>query len=143
VVAARALRETGKVRAAMDLSDGLVGDTQKLCAASGVGAELRGADVPLSGALRAAAEALDVSALDLALDGGEDFELLLAAAPADVGALRAAVAAGGTALTPVGEVVRAGLRLLAPDGASELPTERRGWDHFAPAPPPASPEPDA
>ena len=129
VVAARAARETGGVHAAMDISDGLAGDLPKLCAASGVGAKINAAALPLSEALEAAAKELDLSPLDLALDGGECCELLLAVAPGDLEAVQAAVAATGTTLTPIGEVVRAGFRILGPDGA-DLPTERRGWDHF-------------
>ncbi len=131
VVAARAARETGLVHAGMDISDGLAGDVPKLCAASGVGAKIHAATLPLSEAMKAAAQELDQSPLDLALDGGECCELLLAVAPGDVDAVQAAVAATGTLLTPIGEVVRAGLRILGPDG-TDLPTERRGWDHFAP-----------
>ena len=48
----------------------------------------------------------------------------------DLAAARSAVAATGTILTPVGEVLRSGFHILGPDGG-ELPTQRRGWDHFA------------
>lgn len=130
VVAARAVRETGYVHAAMDISDGLAGDLPKLCAASGVGARIDAAALPLSEALKSAAIELDQSPWDLALDGGECCELLLAVPPDKVEAVRAAVAATGTLLTSVGEVVRAGFRIIGPDGA-DFPTERRGWDHFA------------
>lgn len=131
VVAARAARETGLVHAALDISDGLAADAQKLCAASGVGARIDAASLPLSDALKAVAEELSLSALDLALDGGEDFELLLAVAPNDVETVQAAVTATGTSLTAIGEVVRTGFRILSPDG-TELPWEGRGWDHFGP-----------
>lgn len=131
VVAARAARETGLVHAAMDISDGLAGDVPKLCAASGVGARINAAALPLSEPMRATAKELEQSPLDLALDSGECCELLLAVAPGDVEAVQAAVTATGTTLTPIGEAVRAGFRILGPDG-TDLPTERRGWDHFAP-----------
>lgn len=131
IVAARAARETGCVHAAMDISDGLAGDVPKLCAASGVGARINAAALPLSDAIKVAAKELGQSPLDLALDGGECCELLLAVAPGDVEAVQAAVAATGTLVTPIGEVTRTGFRILGPDG-TDLPTERRGWDHFAP-----------
>ena len=131
IVAGLAARETGLVHAAMDISDGLAGDLLKLCAASGVGARIDAAALPLSETLQAAAKELDQSPLDLALDGGECCELLLAVAPGDVESVQAAVAATGTPLTPVGEVLRAGFHILGPDGTA-MPTERRGWDHFAP-----------
>lgn len=131
VVAARAARETGLIHAAMDISDGLAADAQKLCASSSVGARIDAVSLLLSDVLKKAAEELSLSAVDLALGGGEDFELLLAVAPADVAAVQAAVVATGTSLTAIGEIVRTGFRILSPDG-TELPLERRGWDHFAP-----------
>jgi len=130
IVAGRAARETGLVHAAMDVSDGLAGDVPKLCAAAGLGAKINAVALPLSEPVQAAAKELDQAVLDLALDGGEDFGLLLAVAPGNVEAVRAAVAATGTVLTPIGEVVRAGFHLLDADGV-ELPTRPRGWDHFA------------
>jgi len=130
IVAARAAAQTGKAHAAMDLSDGLAGDLQKLCAASHVGARLDTAALPLSEALCQCAADLGLNAIDLALDGGEDYELLLAVAPADVEAVRAAIASAGIPVSLVGEIVKSGFRILAPDGQDDLPTERRGWDHF-------------
>lgn len=131
IVAARAARETGFVHACMDISDGLVGDLPKLCAASGVGARVQTAALPLSEALLAAAAVLDKAALDYALAGGEDFELLIAVAPGNVEAVRAAVSATGTPLTQIGEVLRSGLHFIAPDGSGNIITTAQGWDHFA------------
>ena len=130
IVAARAARETGKVHACMDLSDGLAGDLPKLCAASGVGAKVDVSLLPLSENLRAVSGDLGRSALDFALTAGEDFELLLSVAPADVEAVSAAVTATGTLLTRIGEVTRMGLHYANPDGVN-LPAGNAGWDHFA------------
>ncbi len=130
VVAGLALRETGLVHCGMDLSDGLAADLPKLCAVSGVGAQVDVSRLPVSGDLAWAAPDLGRPAWKFALSGGEDCELLLAVAPADVEAARAAVAATGTMLTPIGEITRTGLRFIGPDGA-DLPTATGGWDHFA------------
>jgi thiamine-monophosphate kinase len=131
IVAARAARETGFVHACMDISDGLAGDLPKLCAASGVGARIHTASLPLSEALRAAEKHLEKTALEYALAGGEDFELLLAVAPAYVETVRAAIEATGTSLTQIGEVLRSGLYFTAPDNSGDMTITARGWDHFA------------
>lgn len=131
LAAARALQAAGVVRAAMDVSDGLAGDLPKLCAASGCGARVDLAALPISDALRGAQKALGQSAAETALAGGEDFELLLAVAPRDVDAARAAAAPTGTALTAIGALIPQGLVLVGPDGET-LPFPSRGWDHFAP-----------
>ena len=131
IVAARAARETGLVHACMDISDGLAGDLPKLCAASGVGARVSVAALPVSEALLAAEALLDRSALDYALAGGEDFELLLAVAPGSVEAVRSAIVATGTSLTQIGEVLRSGLHFTAPDGSGDMALTAQGWDHFA------------
>ena len=131
IVAARALRETGLVHSCMDLSDGLAADLPKLCAASGVGARVDVFSLPLPADLTAVEAELGLPARQLAVSGGEDYELLLSVAPADAEAVSAAAAAAGTTLTPIGEIVRTGLHFVDADG-NDLPTEGRGWNHFAP-----------
>lgn len=102
VAAWRAVRD--HARAAMDVSDGLLGDLAKLCRTAGVGARLEADQVPLSPAVRAAVAA-DPSAFDRALTGGDDYQVL-ACVPADgVESFAAAVAAQGLSAAVVGEVV--------------------------------------
>ena len=131
VVAAQALRGLGLVHSCMDLSDGLALDLPKLCAASGVGARVDVSALPVSADLEAMAAELGHPALNFALGGGEDYELLLSAAPADVDTLRAAAAATGTALTSIGEITRAGLHFVDAGGA-DWPAAAGSWDHFTP-----------
>ena len=113
------------VSAAIDVSDGLVDDLGKLCRASGVGAVLRAGRVPVDAFLRAA---YTDGAVEMALTGGEDYELLFTA-PEDV--VRRAARETGTPFTVIGEVVGGprGVRVLDESGR---PMELRsaGWDHF-------------
>jgi len=131
VTAGLAAAQTRKVHACMDLSDGLLGDVQKLCAASGVGARLDTASIPVSDDLSRVCDLLGKDSTQMALQGGEDYELLLAVAPADVNVVKAAVEASGVPLTAVGEVIKSGLRVMALNGQDELTPQARGWDHFA------------
>jgi thiamine-monophosphate kinase len=66
--------------AAMDVSDGLAGDLAKLCRVSGVEAQVRVEDVPLSLAARAVLDA-DDTCLETILGGGDDYEIVFTAAP--------------------------------------------------------------
>jgi thiamine-monophosphate kinase len=61
------------VRCAMDVSDGLAADLSKLCRASGAGAKLYAAEVPVAPFLR---DALPDQARDLAIGGGEGYQLI-------------------------------------------------------------------
>ena len=132
VPAGLAAAQTRKIHACMDVSDGLFGDVPKLCAASGVGARLETALLPVSDELRRVCESLRTDPLRMALQGGEDYELLLAVAPADVDAVRAAVEATGVSLTAIGEIIKTGLRVIAPNGRDDFTPPSGGWDHFAP-----------
>jgi thiamine-monophosphate kinase len=88
--------------AAMDLSDGLLGDLPKLLAASGVSARLDATSIPVAAALKAL---FPEEWLDLALRGGEDYELLFTA-PADVcDEIAPAARASGGEVTVIGEIV--------------------------------------
>ncbi len=115
-----ALRRAG-VRAAMDVSDGLVADVAKMCAASGVGAVIDAARMPVSDDLR---RAFPDDWTDLALTGGEDYELVFAAPSKTVANAQDAL---DTPVTVVGRVVEGeGVEVVgAVAGAAN-----GGWDHF-------------
>ncbi len=92
--------------AMMDLSDGLAKDLSRLCEASGVGARVVLAAVPVAEPLSSGAAMLEVDAAALALAGGEDYELL-ATLPADaVERAREELRSGfGVDLSEIGEIV--------------------------------------
>jgi thiamine-monophosphate kinase len=120
----------GVARAAMDVSDGLVQDCGHLCRLAECGAEIEAAAVPLSAGARAALTA-DPALMPLILSGGDDYELLFAAAPGDAPRI---LEAGRVARTPVTRIGRftagaADVRVLDPNG-SEMSLPRGGWSHF-------------
>ena len=69
------LRKNGTASAMIDMSDGLSSDLHHLCEASGVGAEIDAAAVPIDDDLQQLTASREQQ-LDLALNGGEDFELI-------------------------------------------------------------------
>ena len=120
----------GLARAAMDVSDGLVQDLGHLCRAAGCAAEIRADAVPLSPAA-AALLARDAALLPRLLTGGDDYELLFAADPADAPAIQRLAAATGVAATRIGQFVEgeAGVTLLDAAGAT-MRLGKGGWSHF-------------
>ncbi|MEA2975748.1 MAG: thiamine-monophosphate kinase [Alphaproteobacteria bacterium] len=90
--------------AAMDVSDGLVGDFGKLCAASSVSAEIDVMRVPLSGAARAAL-AVDPTLIETILTGGDDYEIVCTMGEREAEGFRAAAIATGVAVTEIGRIV--------------------------------------
>jgi thiamine-monophosphate kinase len=90
--------------AAMDISDGLVGDLGKLCAASGATAIVEIEQVPLSDAARKVITA-EPARIETVLTGGDDYEIVCTLAPDKIARLRAAADAVGVPLTEIGEIV--------------------------------------
>ncbi len=123
------------VRCAMDLSDGLLGDLPKICEASGVSAVLEQDDLPIPNSLRWNFP----DWFDLALRGGEDFELLFTAPPevfaraADLFrrfGLRPPIVIG-EAIAPAPSGPRISMRFT--DLHRDV-IEPGAFDHFAPSP---------
>ncbi len=107
----------GWARACMDVSDGLFQDLGHICRASGVAAVVDAAAIPLS----SAAQAAGPDWRELAMVGGDDYELLMAGPDA----------APPFPATRIGHFTAGeGVRVLDADG-TELPLAGRGWSHFA------------
>jgi len=87
--------------AAMDVSDGLVGDLAKLCRVSGVTATIDAARVPLSDGARAAL-AREPALIETILTGGDDYEVLASLPPDKLASLRDQASAKGVAITEIG-----------------------------------------
>jgi thiamine-monophosphate kinase len=103
----------------IDVSDGLLIDLGRLCRESGVGARVRIPDIPLSDALKQAASVLGLSAIGLALSGGEDYELLFTASP------KRKIDANC-----IGEIARSGI-VVMDDAGRSIKIAKRGYQHFA------------
>jgi thiamine-monophosphate kinase len=126
---AQALRS--HAHAAMDISDGLVGDLDKLCAASGVSAVVEVTRVPLSAAARAAI-ASDSSLLGTCLTGGDDYQVL-ATMPEDAFAgFSAACEMQGIAATQIGRITDPGVPVEVLDAEGQaIAFEERAYSHVA------------
>lgn len=116
--------------AAIDVSDGLAGDFTKLCAASGVSAEVDATRVPLSGAARRAL-ATEPALIERVLTGGDDYEIVCTIPPKKVAAFRAAAANVRLPVAEIGVVSKGGEapRLLDHSGKPLL-FKQLSFSHF-------------
>jgi len=116
--------------AAMDVSDGLVGDLAKLCAASKVSADVEVAHVPLSDAASGAL-AGDCNLITPILTGGEDYEILCTISPERVASFKAAAAKAGVPVTDIGRIIEGSKppRFLNPEG-QPLTFLHTAYSHF-------------
>ncbi len=114
----------------MDVSDGLAGDLAKLARASGIGAEIAVDKVPLSLAARTALAA-EPALRETILTGGDDFEIIAAVNPSEIGRFRAQAEAKGVAVTEIGSFGGAtgAPRFSTADG-EELTFDSPSYSHF-------------
>lgn len=121
------LAERRLATAMMDLSDGLSSDLPRLCAASEVGARVDSAKIPVvqrSNTNRRPA----IDLLQLALNGGDDYELVFTVSPLKLKILPKRFR--GVALTQIGRITeKSGVVVLEQDGR-EKPLAPGGWDPF-------------
>jgi thiamine-monophosphate kinase len=110
--------------ASIDLSDGLSTDLAHLCRESGVGAEIQASALPIH---PLAMQAGPDRAIELALHGGEDYELLFAAPPE----LRMPRSVAGVRVTRIGSMTRGAAISIADSAGRRRPLKPGGWEHFA------------
>ena len=112
----------------IDLSDGLFGDLNHVCLASGAGAVVEANRLPISAELRASSSL--TSAVRLARFAGDDYELCFTAAPAMRSEVKAVETETGVPLTRIGEI-RDGSILVTVDGNGvPLPQDDASYQHF-------------
>jgi thiamine-monophosphate kinase len=115
--------------ACIDVSDGLLGDAGKLAHASGCGAEIAFADVPVSDGLVSAVG--DQRARELALTGGDDYELCFTVSPSDVPRLRHNLPPERWGYCCIGTLREAPGTVVTNNG-NVIEFSHSGYDHFAP-----------
>lgn len=121
----------GLAGAAIDLSDGLTGDLRHICDDSGVGAEIVEGALPISAACRAYAAMHRLRPQDLALQGGEDYELLFTVPTQHQTRFERLAKKTSFRFTSIGTITttRSGLRLRTEEGVTK-PLPLTSYEHF-------------
>lgn len=127
ILAGQALR--GIAGAALDLSDGLASDLGHVLRASGVRALINLDKLPLSPVLHDAVSREE--AWQLALAGGDDYELLFTVPEEHRGVLDTALAHSGVKFTRIGRILAGEPGIEWQDGEQPVALALKGWDHFA------------
>jgi thiamine-monophosphate kinase len=122
-----ALQSSGAVTASIDSSDGLAWSLHELARLSKVGFVVSA--LPVASEVKCFADFNGLDACELALYGGEEYELVVTVDPKKWTDAEAAVEAVGGRLLPIGKVTRDLQVLLDVDGKKRV-VEPRGWEHF-------------
>jgi thiamine-monophosphate kinase len=117
----------GLAHAAIDVSDGLVADLDHLCTQSGCGAVVDLDTLPMSEALRSLYPL--EQAEQLALHGGDDYELCFSVAPADANRVGEAAVRAGVPVTEIGELTATG-KIEGRRNGSIVELLPQGFVHF-------------
>lgn len=116
--------------AAMDISDGLAGDLEKMASASGFDVEVNIADVPVSA--EAAQLVVDQNMLVSALTGGDDYQILFTVPPAHVGAMERTAAEMHVKVTELAAIRPGTGKITFLDACGEvIALSNKSWNHFA------------
>ena len=113
----------------MDISDGLMGDLAKLCAASGVGARIEAVSLPLSGPVRYLRDR-GVVGFETIVSGGDDYEILCTIPGNRLDSFRKAAARTGVPVATIGEIAAGAAVPSLMDQGRELMLSRLSYSHF-------------
>ena len=112
------------VKTAMDISDGLALDLEHICKSSGVAARVETYRIPLLHQLN---DLFGKEALNLAIGGGEDYEILFTAPPET---MQKVLQEASFMVTVVGDVLSGQGIVFMDDSKKEVELKMRGWEHF-------------
>ncbi len=114
------------IKTAIDISDGLISDLRQICKSSQVGARIEIDRVPIPPKVKAG---FGSEALELALSGGEDYELLFTGSTETVNRVKEIASCP---ITVIGEIVsdKAGEVTLVDRQGNRFSPGKTGWEHF-------------
>jgi thiamine-monophosphate kinase len=117
-------------QAAIDISDGLVGDIEKLCGVSHVGARIETGRVPFSAAAKKALQVAP-NLVPVLITAGDDYGVVAAVSAKSAGDFESEAEGKSAAFTAIGEVLKAeqGLRVIDDQGRP-LELKHKGFSHF-------------
>jgi thiamine-monophosphate kinase len=115
----------------IDLSDGLSGDLAHICELNAVGATINITHLPISDALHTYAHHLDKPAYEIALQGGEDYELLFTTRPESLSRIKRWNTHGLLDASHIGTITpkQQGLQMITPTGLTR-PIRIQSYEHF-------------
>jgi thiamine-monophosphate kinase len=117
-------------QAAIDVSDGLVGDVEKLCRVSHVGARLETVRVPFSDAGKKILER-EPERLSELITAGDDYGVVVAVSEKSAPDFESEAAAGGMAFSRIGEITEVEANVEVADGeGNPLTLKHKGFSHF-------------
>jgi thiamine-monophosphate kinase len=126
ILAGQALR--GYASAAIDLSDGIISDLGHICSASKVGANIVLDDLPISNALRDSVDVED--AFEMALVGGDDYELLFTVSEDNKVGMETALANTGNTITCIGQINRSE-KITTTLNSKPVAINAKSFEHFS------------
>ncbi len=114
------------VKVAIDISDGLIADIAHICRASQVSAKIFAENIPIHQAVK---ERFAKDALNLALSGGEDYELLFTAREEIIEKIKQA---SSFPITIIGEITneKSGSVIILDENRKQITLSKTGWEHF-------------
>lgn len=128
---ARHLVDHFHIHAMIDVSDGVASEIGHVCQSSDVGVLIYADKIPLSAAARTIAEIRGTNPLDYALYGGEDFELLFTASPAERSSIiRELKTMFHLQCSNIGKITSADKGVMLNDGERAVSLTAHGFDHF-------------
>lgn len=133
VEAGRQIAQSGYATAMIDLSDGIASDLRHICESSGVGAEIFEHKIPYPEKMGEVAKTVSKNRLDLALHGGEDYELLfIMKSDTSSETIEKIESDGKIKVTEIGKILaKEGQYILVTADNKRHSLQPKGWDHFS------------